>query len=457
MKKLLLYIALFSAMQLMGQQELTLFHMNNVMQSSYVNPTAMPEFKISIGLPVVSSVYGSVWNSAFSANHLKEGLNKSDSTIYGFDAIMERLDEKNNYIKTQVAVDLFSLRFRHRWWFVTLNATQRVDFRFSYNRDFFALHNGNGQFINGEANLDNVSLNATNYREYGIGLMRHKDGKKFSYGIRGKVLFGMDNINMAPGRKRWGVSNDIYQNNFEADFVVNTSSMANMDYSAYDSSVVDDFGNNITKYAMNTQNMGLGLDLGASYKLNKKLSVTAAVNNLVGFINWNANTVNYTVNGSFNYAGLNISDLGTDSFDIETVADSLQETFKPVKSENAYRTRIAPQVFLSVQYKLGRNTSLSGTLFSEFYQGIRPAVSVALSQRAGRVLNLIASYSAFKRSMNNFGLGVMVKPGPFQIYVVGDNILGLANPFDKNFFNVRAGMNLVFVKIRKPEAPSHNE
>jgi hypothetical protein len=443
-----------------AQQELTLFHMNNLVQASYINPTAMPEFKISIGLPIISSVYTSLGNSSFRLNDLKANLNKSDSTIYNFDKLMSKLDKNKNYLYTHQQVDLFSLRFRHRWWFITLNATQKFDVRFNYTKDFLNLHTGNASYIGNEANFDNVSLNAMNYTEYAIGIMRAKDGSKFRYGVRGKFLMGQDNIYMPDGKKRYSVNGEYYQQQIDADFVINTNSFFNTDSRNYDSTMADKIEKFETdaaqKYFWNNKNTGLAMDLGVTYLLNKRTSFTAALNNL-GYINWRSHAVNYKIDGSYNFNGIDVQNLGNSAIELDKIVDTLEKRFEPVRSENSYRTRLYPQLYLSAQYKLGRSTQLSGTFFSEFNQGIRPAISAGLHQRLGRVINLMVSYSALRKSYNNLGIGFLFKPGPFQFYLVSDNVLALANPFNANFFNLRAGMNLVFVKVRNPEAPSHNE
>lgn len=446
-------VLMFMITSVYGQQELTLFHMNNIVQSSYINPTAIPEFQLSIGLPGISSVYGSVWNSPFRANDLKQKV--GDSVEFTVDKALSKMSKNKNYFRSDAAVDLFSLRFKVRNLYFTLNATEKVNMRFTYPKDFISLLvKGNAQFIGAEGNFDGIALNAMHYREYGFGITRHKQGAKWTYGGRVKVLFGMEDISFSQSKAKLSVNGDYYQNKLDAQLTVNTTSMFNPDAADYDTSYTD--ADVQDYYTFNTDNMGLAMDAGVTYELNKKLSFTGALNNL-GYIKWNSFTTNYKVDGEYEFAGISVTEIGKDSVDADDFLDSLEKSFEPTKSNNAYTTRLAPQVFLSAQYKLGRNTQLSGTLYTEFYKGVRPAVSVAISQRAGRILNLIASYSVFKNSYNNLGFGFMFKPGPFQLYVVGDNMLALANPFNANYFNVRAGMNLVFVKARKPEAPSHNE
>ena len=68
MKKIILYIVLVLVFsnQYKGQQDFILYHMPSIPQITQVDPASMPDSKLDIGLPIISSVYGSVFNTGFS-------------------------------------------------------------------------------------------------------------------------------------------------------------------------------------------------------------------------------------------------------------------------------------------------------------------------------------------------------------------------------------------------------
>ena len=123
MKKLLFIfiILLTKTIDSFGQHEMTLFHMNNVFQGSYVNPTLIPEQKVSIGLPVLSSIYSSTYFSPFVAKDLQ--VTKVNDTIYriSLDKAIAKMAKNNNYLNSSTAIDLFSLRFKARNLYISLN------------------------------------------------------------------------------------------------------------------------------------------------------------------------------------------------------------------------------------------------------------------------------------------------------------------------------------------------
>ncbi len=431
-----------------GQHEMTLFNMNNVFQSTYVNPSAVPEQKVSIGLPGLSSIQSGIYFSPFVPKDVKV-VKTSDST-YGInlDKAISKMAKNNNYLNSHTSVDLFSLRFKVRNVYVSLNATNITDVRFNFPQDLFSLiWYGNAQYTGSAVNLKNVAVDATQYNEYAVGFTRAKDGGKFRYGVRLKFLQGLNNFHTSSSNGSIAVDNQFYTNTISANLHANSASVI-----PYDSPNNIDY----TKALTNFQNIGGAIDLGMSYSPNKKWTFTGAVNNL-GFITWKTNAKSHSVDGTYQFSGVSLDSINKGGVTLSSYTNSLTSAIHyQENSVTKYRTALTSSFYLSASYSLGRNTKLAVTGYGEFYYGLRPAGSVALIQRAGRVLNLVFSYNARKNSYNNMGFGLMIKPGPFQIYVVGDNML-ILNPFNSNNFTVRTGVNLVFGKTRKPEMQTHKE
>ncbi|MCS6824577.1 MAG: DUF5723 family protein [Cytophagaceae bacterium] len=435
------------ARQSVGQHELTLFHMNNVFQGTYVNPTLMPEHKVSLGLPGMSSVYFMLNNSTWRANDFKKKIN-DDSVIFNLEGAVNKLDNKN-YVNTAFSTDLFSLRIKIRNTFASINVTEQVDFRLNYPKDLFKLINqGNAQFVGEAADFSGLRVNSSHYREYALGLARIRDGAKFSYGVRLKLLQGLNNVKTVKSDARISIDEQYYAHTLKASAQVNSSTIAN------DTTGNEDYVKALTSF----DNMGWGLDLGATYHVNHRLSFTGSLVNL-GAITWKSNVVNRSIDGEYTFSGIKL-DLQNDSIkvDIDAVLDSLKSAFKIKETYNqSYKTSLPPRMYLSMGYMLGRNTKVALTFYNEFYQGMNPAISAAYVQRAGRILNFLFTYTAKKNSFNNVGAGLMLKLIAMQIYMVGDNMLAIANPFNATNFNLRFGINLVFGRIRKPDEQSHNE
>jgi len=444
---LIFVFSCLSISSLIAQHELTLFNMNNVFQASYVNPTLVPENKVSIGLPGISSVSLGLY-APFVARDILVSNDGGNTYSYSASKIISKMTPDRNPYGIKNSIDLFHLRFKVRNLYVSLNSSVISDTRINIPKDAFSfLWDGNAQYLGSAAKLDNTSLNATQYTEYAIGFTRAKDNGKLRYGVRLKLLQGLNNFYTERSINQIAGDPSYYQQTISADIITRSASVLN-----YDNSNDMD----ITKSMSNFSNLGWGADVGITYLPTRKLSFTAVVNNL-GAITWKTNTKSHTINGTYTFEGIQLDSLvASESLGVSSIVDGLTNAFNVQESpSSSYKTKLTPNVFLSTAYSLGRNTKISLTGFTELQNGLRPAGSIAFIQRAGRVLNFLVSYNVHKDSYNNMGFGLMFKPGAVQFYIVGDHIP--FNYLNTNNYNIRTGINLVFGKTRKPEMQTHNE
>lgn len=168
-----------------------------------------------------------------------------------------------------------------------------------------------------EYNMSNVNVVTQNYVELALG-HSHKINKKLSLGGRLKVLFGgayskahIQNMNISMSSNEWIINQT---SNFIASKGVN--------FETNDNGKIDKikFGN------WGLAGMGLGLDLGMEYKINKNATFSFAITDL-GFIKWNKCSTGYNKNQSFKYDGFtNIATEDSKSFN-----DAADEIWKNLK------------------------------------------------------------------------------------------------------------------------------
>ena len=67
--KRIIYISLvFLFTEINAQQDFIMYHMPSIPQITQVDPASFPDSKFDIGLPIISSVYGSIFNTGFSGS-----------------------------------------------------------------------------------------------------------------------------------------------------------------------------------------------------------------------------------------------------------------------------------------------------------------------------------------------------------------------------------------------------
>ena len=444
-------VGLFSSGIGYGQTESTLSFIDNVYQSSYYSPFNRSDFNLSIGLPVVSSVYANAQHSGFAvADFYPNGIDKPLDP----GAVIDQM-RKNEFVNTDLQVDLFHFYWQYGKQAFSFHVKDNVSARFTYPKDMLDLAwRGNGAFVGDEIDFSGLGFAFQHYREYAVGFSRTYD--KWFFTARGKLLLGKSAANFKANDLRIKISDDVYQHTFIGDLEAN---YGGFDFEKFDAQNADEQAL-AKEYALNAANKGLGLDLAASYEFNTKLQVNAALTN-VGFINWKeaANNVNLDEEESF---------IGVDAFDIifkndldslekgfEELGDSLEKKYdqdylNSISTKNSFRTSTPWNLSVGARYEFLRSTYAVGRMSIYNASGIRGALSLGVYHDFLRWLNVGVTNTITNRKLVNVGAGIVVKPGPFQIYAVTD-FLTAAQFLRAKQVNVRVGMNLVFGKAAHPE------
>lgn len=441
MSILILYVYLLP-LNTIAQHDLTMPFMHNLLQATYSNPTLIPDHNVSVFIaPILPSVSVNIRNTGFS---MKDLINKGPNgdSIY-LPKILGKL-KKHNYLYVGASVDLLGVRFKTGDNYWSFNVTEHTNIRMAYSDNFarFVVKgNHDPEFYQKTANFKGLGLNAVHYREYGVGFTA--DRGNWIFGGRAKLLFGKSNAYTSRTDVSVFSSDTLIKLN--NDVILNTSFPENSD------------NNNATrrKYLLNNKNIGISLDGGAAYKVNEKILVTFAFNN-IGFINWKSDVTNRRVNANVAYSGVKLQSIifqqdnrpDKSNVDFDITNDSLSGKFEPIKSYNSYRMPLVGQTYLLGEYALDENSEVGFGAYAEYFQGIRTSYTVNYQRTFGHVFNVIGSYSVHNRTFTNIGLGSMLRLGPFKFYFVGDNLIGIARGTDARNFNLRFGMHLVFGKAR---------
>lgn len=418
-----LFVAVIFCGNSIAQQSLTLYNLQATPQAMQINPSAQPNCKLYLGglLPLITPGSPSLYfNKSTNGPTITDLVRKDGSGVdIDFENAIKR-SSKNNYFSLATQIDWLDFGFKVKSNFFTVSVIEKVYGRFRYPQDFLTfVFEGNGKNENlGKPLNFNFGLDASHYREYGIGYNREVKADKLWIGGKLKYLYGMENINTVKSDMMLTTGDTIYELTAQSDVLINTAGL--------DSSSFSDMSP--MSYAFGRKNSGFGIDLGATYKINNKISVSGSVIDL-GYIKWKDQVNNYTLNGSYSYSGIDIKKVFTDStsFDeaLTNSADSVLGTFTATTSKNSYKTWLPAQTYLSGYYHINNKNKAGAMLYTQFYDK-KPHAGFSLSYttQVGRWLNATANYSFLNRSWKNIGAGLALNLGPFQAYIASDNILG---------------------------------
>lgn len=427
---------------LLAQQSFTLYNMDHIPQRNMVNPALIPNAKVNVGIPVLSSVYFNFSNSGFKYSDLIR-KRADDSLYFDFDNMISKLT-KNNFISSSFSDDILFFGFRKGKNYFSFNCTEKVETRFRYPKDFINfIWRGNAPFL-GEELKFNFGLDYTHYREYGVGFTRELN-EKLTVGGRFKYLYGMENIWTEKSDITFQTEPEFFALTATSDVIINTS---NIDSTNSEESFSD--------YAFKRKNTGFGIDAGATYKYNDKLSFSASVLDL-GYIKWRSNVVNFKSNnpgGSFTYEGVPLNyyvtkDSATIDEAVDKMLDTIKTTFEIGRHHESYTNWLSPRMYIGAHYQVSDKQKAGAIIYSQYFDGtIHPGLSLSYALKVKKLLNISATYSIYNRSWNNLGGGISLNAGPVQLYLISDNILGAILPQHTKNVNLHFGLNLTFGRAK---------
>ena len=195
MKKILnLVIIIFLAGNLFGQSQ-SLYFNSNIFQSNDLNPARQLNCKVTIGLPVISSVYFNFNNRNFAYKDLfyeDPTLPDTARFVPDIDGLYDKL-KPVNYIMFTNRESFGSLGFWIRDFYVTIGGGLNIVNNFSYPKSLFLIKDGNyfedGQYIS----MTNLGIDEMIYTDFSIGLSKEVVeglviGGKIKY-LTGKIIY----------------------------------------------------------------------------------------------------------------------------------------------------------------------------------------------------------------------------------------------------------------------------
>jgi hypothetical protein len=434
MRKFLLSIAILICGVSWGQTSLSFYHLGNTTyQNTFFNPAWMPDGKVFIGLPVISGVH---FHANTKLSYSDVIVKQGDETLVDVKGGISRL-QNNNMMSVHAGVSLFHLGYRlPNGTAVSLFANERFEHDFLYSKTVMELAwLGTGNKLGEELNLD-FGISTVHFREIGIGVA-HQFNKRMVMGARFKYLQGMYNYS-TPGNMKTTLTIDpaTYAWNFQAENVVFRSSGQNI----YDGNSGD-----LSSHLKSPGNGGIGLDVGAHYRLSNALSIAFAVND-IGFINWRTDVEGRVLeNTSFSYSGINMRNANDI---LRSVQDSLLDNFQTrAFTDASYKTWLPARAYASGIYTIGGSTDLIGTVGARYIQGEMKMLYGIGARQQYRSMTFTGNVTKLPQQFLNLGAAFAVKGGPVQYYVAMDQLLSINVPKARSV-DVRTGVNLIFGKSK---------
>ena len=432
----------------------TSYFMDNVPARLKMNPALQPA-RGYFNIPAIGALGLSISSNKLSIDDFVDIIENKNGFLES-EKFMKRLDTKNT-MNIDFTTDVLSFGFYSGKGFWTVNLGARAIVSASIPKTMFEFASNADDFkIGDKYDIKDMELHADVFSEIGLGYSRPVTDK-LNIGGRFKVLVGIGNLDAKIDRIYVNAGNDMQKWEVTTKGKLEAS-MKGLKFE-YDSE--HNYINDIDVDSPGISGFGLGIDLGASYKILNNLTVSAAIIDL-GFINWSkSNTTIAKTEGSHTYGEIlgsidpndyenfnpddyenfnpnDISEFNTDIFDLDLIQFQEGEA-KSRKTTLRSTLNLGAEITL-LNNKLGFGV-LSSTQFTlpKSYSEL----TVSANYRPRNWFGATLSYSFLHSEFKTVGIGL--KLGPIFI---GSDYLMTEAPGDANRANAYIGCSIPLGKKR---------
>lgn len=300
-----------------------------------------------------------------------------------------------------------------------------------------------------------VPVLIVHYREYSLAYSSPASNRDFSWGIRGKLYYGK------------GVFSSEISGSVDrlADYYYfMTEGTGRMSAPIEESGALNFTPSLVTDYLMNTENTGVGVDLGLRLKLNPKLTFTLSVLDL-GNILWKSNLSSKDFRsrsllesskllpGEKN--GVEIVSKTSDSISFD---NKFKHIFNAGKKPDPFKTALPKTIYSGIKYEI--NSRLDVNLVDRFVKQEdmnQNTIMVSADFDLNRKLFVTGGFQLGDMSYLNMPVGLLLKEEFGQAYIGTDNLLTFLNPEKTEFSGLTFGVSFHIFRNRKlwgnPEQP----
>jgi len=408
-----------------AQDPLSLYYLENVPQSSLLNPAMAPRANGFIGIPV-SNIYFKV-NTDFYGKDLIQKHGDEYVTLtnakFDYSKLYKKIGDAANISSYQTVAPI-AFGFSGKRGYFTFFVTEKISESLAIPKDIFKIMDKT--FPDGSVfDFSSLYSKAQWYREWAFGYS-YNFMDKLRIGIHAKFLQGIvamktdfDKFELSTGLEKWDVNLDgkVYMSS-PAYISYDENGIPSLD------SIPTDLKTIIDKGVFNFSNPGFAVDLGAVYEYNKVWKFSASINDL-GFINWNGDLNTFEANGTYSFKGIDVDINNVDSLDkfSEIILDSLKHSVNLSHSSKGFSTGLGPKLYLGALYKVNYYFSagfVSRTTFAK--NDFQQEFNISANLNLYHILTTTLNYTLSTNGTNAFGLGLGLRAGPVQFYTAIDYI-----------------------------------
>ena len=441
------------------------------------NPAYFVPYNGYVGIPGISNINFNFYNSSFRYKNLFKLDYYGKPTTFTPNKFVNSLHPEKNWFNIETNFELLGFGFRVDKYFFSVSYRLRFEESFRYSRDLFGFFvqgnlakNEKGEYLFTKESPAVLELapNINIYQEIALGFQGQITDKLY-IGARPKILFGIINLQTKKFHAKLFSNPDDYTiyANYDVDMrfasavpFYKKDAQGNISLNTGSIGSVSGLLNNIF-----SNNLGFAIDLGAVYRINQQIRVSAAVTDL-GFIRWKGSPLRMTANPLadgkeyFEFSGFTTDQVldflrdGVSFFNLDTILNTVENSFA-LDEIKAYNTMLTSKVMVDGYFDLTPSNrfilQFKGYILGKAFI---PQFTVAYNGTFFNAIDVVVSYSMMRKSFSNVGLGLGFRMGPVHLYTGTDNVLAAINILNTSKANFTFGLLIDFpfkAKVKEPE------
>ncbi len=443
-----------------SQNKETLYDFIDLPQSLLLNPGAEVRFNYHFGVPFLSQIHVNVGLKGASLYDVfaDDGRNINDK----IESTLHKLTS-DDYLTVTQQLELLSFGWKSKKnekIYFSGGIYQELDVIGYFPKDFAVLaYQGNRDFLNQPFRFSSISGSAELLAVYHFGYTK-KVNKSMTFGARAKLYSSMFHVRSTKNKGTFATietpqGRNIYQHVISnADVTLKTSG-----YRGLKDLEGKEIVNKLIGRAFLGGNLGLGIDLGFTHKINEQLAITGSVNDL-GMIVYSKDVETYRARGNYVFEGFE-TPIRFSGESPENFLDELEEAIPLDTLSTTYITMRPLKFNGSVKYSFNKyddgtcNCYLEGEqppyqdafgvqLFSQF----RPkrqqyAASLFYYKRFFNFLRTKLTYTIDDYSYNNMGFLLSTHIDKINFYISANNLLEYTNLAKARGASLQLGFNII--------------
>ncbi|MGJ8734000.1 MAG: DUF5723 family protein [Cellulophaga sp.] len=452
-----------------AQNKQIMYDFKEVPQAMLLNPGIETGLNMYVGVPLLSGISFQAGSSGASVNDFfaNDGLDINDKirerALYG----MKPTDDLSGTYQ----VEILNVGFRSKknpdnfYSFGIYNEGDAIGYWF---KDYAILgFEGNADRLNQRFDLSHLKTRGEMVNVFHFGINKRIDNKLI-VGVRGKLYSSIFSFKSTKNKGYFVTTpgeNNLLASTLVADMQLQTSGLNSIKDANDDGTGV---GSVLTKRGLLGGDLGVGVDLGFTYQLNRNTTITASILDL-GFIMHSTDVRNYTLKGQATVEGVEVilpEDLiGTGRDFWQELVDEVDGLIPYEENQDSYISFRPTKLYGSIRYNFGeQNRSMQdcdckaggsrgslgypNAVGGQLYVINRPrgpqvAVTGFYQRNFGKTLSLKTTYTIDKYSAANIGFGANLNLGPVNLYAMADNLVGYKNLAASQYASFQLGINVI--------------